>query len=188
MGLYLIINPGSTSTKIGVFQGERKVFVRTIRHNQEDLANYSSVVDQKAFRAQLIEETLRKENVLQEQLAAVIAIGGLIRPGKAGVYKVNESMCRDLEKHRYDDHAANLGALIASDFGRRLGIGAYAADAITADEMAEVARFSGIPEIQRSGRSHTLNQKYTARMAAFALGKVYEEAKLVVVHLGGEFP
>ena len=181
----MILNPGSTSTKIAVFQGCTQVFEETVRHKESELSNYPSVIDQLDYRTKLVTATLSAHAISVEELGSVIAIGGLIRPGKAGVYRVNEAMLRDLRAGRYDEHASNLGALIAERFAEKLHIPAYIADAVTADEMDEVGRISGIPEITRLGRSHTLNQKYTARMAAQKLGRSYETSHLVVVHLGG---
>ena len=181
----LILNPGSTSTKLAVYQKRVPVFVRSVTHTQEELNQFSTVFKQQAYRTELIERILREEGVGLSDLEAVIAIGGMIRPGTAGVYEVNQAMADDLAAARYHEHASNLGALIGWSLSKKLNIPAYVADPITADEMQPVARLSGIPEITRAGRSHTLNQKSMAARAAAELGKLYEKTNLIVVHLGG---
>lgn len=185
MGYALILNPGSTSTKIGIFQGEKPCFTKTITHSQADLEGFPSIVAQKTYRTEMIMEVLREEKYALEKIDGVISIGGLIRPGDAGVYEINETMVDDLTQAKYDEHASNLGALIAWELSKKLGISAYIADAITADEMQEVARISGVPDIKRSGRSHTLNQKSMAARAARELKRSYEDCNFVVAHLGG---
>lgn len=181
----LAINPGSTSTKIGVFSGTNRIFTESVTHTQDELAPFAAIVSQREYRTQMILGLLEKNGIAVSDIGIIIAIAGLIAPGDAGVYQVNADMLRDLEEARYDEHAANLGALIAASMAEQLGVNAYVADAITVDEMESVARLSGIPEITRQGRSHTLNQKHTARMAAGKLGLSYENAHLVVAHLGG---
>ncbi len=185
MKLCLVINPGSTSTKVGVFSGTKLILAKTLSHSQDELAPFPAIVSQKEYRAGLIRNFLAENSISPQDIKIIIAIAGLIAPGDAGVYEVNADMLHDLEEARYDEHAANLGAMIAATMAAELGVKAYVADAITVDEMEPVARLSGIPEIVRQGRSHTLNQKHTARMAARELGLRYEEAHLVVAHLGG---
>ncbi len=183
--MILAINPGSTSTKIALFDDAHLLFSRTIRHSNEELKPFDTIVSQQAYRTSLVLDLLDQEGIDSAQIDIYIAIAGLIRPGKAGVYEVNADMLRDLKDARYNEHASNLGAIIACELASKYGKPAYAADAITADELADVARLSGMPEITRSGRSHTLNQKYTARKASAELGLNYNKAKLIVVHLGG---
>lgn len=186
MSYTLVLNPGSTSTKIGVFEGERCLWSQTIRHTQEELSGFETIAAQKPLREDLILRLLAQQGYQLADIGGVIAIGGLIRPGPAGVYRINESMLDDLEQGRYNEHAANLGALMAWDIARAAGLeAAYAADPITADELQEVARISGMPEIVRKGRCHTLNQKSVAMTAAEDLGVAYTKAHLVVAHLGG---
>lgn len=185
MGYALILNPGSTSTKIGIFDGEKPCFTKTIAHSQSDLEGFSSIVEQKAYRTAMVMDMLQSENYALNDIDGIISIGGLIRPGDAGVYKINEKMVDDLTQAKYDEHASNLGALIAWELSKKLGISAYIADAITADEMQEVARISGVPDIKRNGRSHTLNQKSMAARAARDMGRNYEDCNFVVAHLGG---
>jgi len=181
---FLILNPGSTSTKFALYSNSRAVCSVSLPHTQEELSGFSSIAAQKVYRRNLIEKVLRERN-LDCNLDLVIGIGGLIRPDRAGVFEVTPAMIEDLEEARYDEHAANLAALIGFDMARDLGIKAYVADAITADELADIGRISGIPEIVRKGRCHTLNQKYMGRKAAEELGVPYTEAHLIVAHLGG---
>ena len=185
MPLGLVINPGSTSTKVGVFRDNEPVFVETIRHSQAELANFASIDAQREFRLSTVQAVLASHGVGLKSIDGVIAIGGMLKPGEAGVYKVDETMVEDLTKGTYGDHAANLGGIIAWDLARILGVDAYVADPITADEMQEVARLSGHPLFRREGRAHTLNQKSVAMTAAKALGKDYAASRLVVAHLGG---
>lgn len=181
----LVLNPGSTSTKLGVFDGRDPVFTYSVAHAQEELSPFPAVVDQKAYRTGMVERCLEERGIALEELAAVIAIGGMIRPGEGGVYRVNQAMADDLAAARYNEHASNLGGLMGWDLSKRLSIPAYVADPVTTDEMQEVARISGIPEITRVGRAHTLNQKSMAARAAAQLGLPYERARLIVAHLGG---
>ena len=181
----LVLNPGSTSTKLGVFEGRAPVFIHSAAHTQEELSPFPSVVAQKAYRTDMVERCLKEQGISLEELAVIIAIGGMIRPGEGGVYQVDQAMADDLAAARYNEHASNLGGLIGWDLSKRLNIPAYVADPITTDEMQEVARISGIPEIMRAGRAHTLNQKSMAERAASELGTIYEQAHLIVAHLGG---
>jgi len=186
MGYVLAINPGSTSTKVGVFEGTRILVNKTIRHSQEELVLFPSIISQRDFRCKAVRAALESSEISLSDISGVIGIGGLIRPGDAGVYRVNQEMLEDLKEARYQEHAANLGAVIAQDLAGQAGLAAaYVADPVTADELQPVARLSGMPEIIRLGRSHTLNQKSVAATAARDLGLAYEESHLVVAHLGG---
>ncbi len=185
MGYYLILNPGSTSTKIGLFEGEKALFTKNISHTQQELNNFHSIVEQKEYRTEMILNVLSKQGYDLKEIEGIISIGGLIKPGEAGVYRVNEEMISDLMQAKYDEHASNLGALIAWEFSKKLNISVYVADPITADEMQDVARISGVPEITRIGRSHTLNQKSMATKAAKELNREYKDCNFIVAHLGG---
>ncbi|MCL2007267.1 MAG: butyrate kinase [Treponema sp.] len=181
----LILNPGSTSTKIAVFDENTMVFSKTIRHLQEELEEFSSIIEQKEFRSQTVIEACNEQGIDLADISAVIAIGGLLHAGVGGVYEVNDMMIRDLTACTYGEHAANLGGLLAAEIAHGLKIKAYIADPVTTDELQDVARLSGLPEIERSGKTHTLNQKAAARQAAEELGNAYESCNLVVAHLGG---
>ena len=181
----LVINPGSTSTKIAVYNNETEVLSETIRHDHEALAKFGSITDQYQFRAGIIEETLEKNDIETSRLSAVIGRGGLLKPIPGGVWKVNEKMIEDLKKGVMGEHASNLGGIIAFNIAEKEGIPSFIADPVVVDEMHEAARISGHPEIERLSIFHALNQKASARRAAAELGKPYEECGLIVAHMGG---
>lgn len=183
--LLLIINPGSTSTKIAVYDGEREVLSENIAHSAEELAPYAKIVDQKGLRKDIVLEVLRKKGLEPKDLAAVVGRGGLLRPIPSGCYRVNDRMLEDLFAGVQGEHASNLGGLIADEIARPLGIPAFIVDPVVVDELDDWARLSGVPEIRRRSIFHALNHKYTARLAARQLGKAYETLDLVVCHLGG---
>lgn len=183
--LNLLINPGSTSTKFGVAMGEKILFSQSIRHSEEELASFPEINDQRDYRTRQIVEALAGEGYHVSDFCGMIAIGGRLHPCRTGVYAVNQDMLDDLTVSRYNPHACNLGAMIAGALAQEAHCGAFVADPPTSDELDDVARLSGIPELERYASGHPLNQKRMARKAAKALGKSYEEARLVVVHLGG---
>ena len=181
----LIINPGSTSTKIAVYEDEREFLSENICHSAEELAPYAKIVDQKGFRKDIILRTLQAHAVEPASLAAVVGRGGLLVPIPSGVYRVNERMLEDLYQGVQGEHASNLGGLIADEIARPLGLPAFIVDPVVVDELEDWARLSGVPEIRRRSIFHALNHKYTARLAARELGRSYESANLIVCHLGG---
>ena len=181
----MILNPGSTSTKIALYEGNTQVFSKSVRHPQSDLEGFSAVADQKQFRSQAVMDAFGEQGIDPAKIDGVIAIGGLLYPGVGGVYEVNELMVRDLLAGTYGEHAANLGGVMAAEIAGRLKIKAYIADPVTTDEMQEVARMSGLPDIVRTGKTHTLNQKAVAAMAAKDLGLPADACRLVVAHMGG---
>lgn len=181
----LIINPGSTSTKIAIFDNEKPVLEQTLRHSNEELAPYASVIDQFEFRKNVILETLNTNGINISKLSAVVGRGGLLRPIESGTYTVNEKMLDDLKGTVKGQHASNLGGIIAHEIASQLGIPAFIVDPVVVDEIDEIARFSGMPEIERICIWHALNQKAVARRAAADLGKKYEELNLIIAHLGG---
>ncbi len=181
----LIINPGSTSTKIAVYEDEREVLSENISHSAEELAPFARIVDQKGFRKDIVLETLRKKGVEPADLAAVVGRGGLLAPIPSGVYRVNDRMLEDLFKGVQGEHASNLGGLIADEIARPLGLPAFIVDPVVVDELDDWARLSGVPDIRRRSIFHALNHKYSARLAARELGRSYESLDLIVCHLGG---
>lgn len=181
----LVINPGSTSTKIGVFDNEGCVFETTIRHSVDELQGFISISEQKSFRKNVILEQLDYEGISVSKLDAVCARGGLIRPIAGGTYEVNGAMIIDLERGYNGHHASNLGGIIANEIASSLHIPAYIVDPVVVDELAEIARFSGIPELPRKSIFHALNQKAVARRVAKQLGGVYEKMNFIVTHMGG---
>jgi butyrate kinase len=181
----LIINPGSTSTKIAIFDNEKPVMETTLRHTNEELAPYKTVADQFEFRKNVILDTLNTNGINITKLSAVVGRGGLLRPMEGGTYNVNDAMLKDIRTAAMGQHASNLGALIAHEIAGQLNIPSFIVDPVVVDELDEIARISGMPEIERISIFHALNQKAVARRAAKDLGKPYEELNLIVAHLGG---
>ncbi|MGE5674648.1 MAG: butyrate kinase [Mycobacterium leprae] len=181
----LVINPGSTSTKIAVFEAEKAVFTETLRHQVEDLSRFNRIYDQYPFRREIILKWLESVGVEPESLAAVVARGGLLRPVAGGTYQVNAQMLKDLEEGLQGQHASNLGAPLAYNIAAPLGIPAFVVDPVVVDELEPVARVTGLPELPKRSIFHALNQKAIARRAARDLGHTYQEVNLVVVHMGG---
>lgn len=181
----LTINPGSTSTKIAVFDNEELVFEKTLRHSSEEIGQYSKISDQFEFRKRVIEEALNEGGIKISELDAVIGRGGLLKPIEGGTYIVNDAMINDLNVGVLGEHASNLGGIIAKQIGDEVNIPSYIVDPVVVDELNEVARVSGIPEIDRKSIFHALNQKAIARRAAKELGKDYSQCNFIVAHMGG---
>ncbi len=181
----LAINPGSTSTKIAVYEDDKPVFKDTLRHSAEELAPFKRITDQFDFRKEVIEQCLEKAGIHVKELHAIIGRGGLFKPIPSGTYAVNQAMLDYIKAGTGGDHASNLGCLIADDLARDAGVKSYIVDPVVVDELNPLARYSGLPELPRVSIFHALNQKAVARRAARELGKRYEELNLIVVHLGG---
>ena len=180
----LVINPGSTSTKIAVYENETPLLVRNIRHTVEELSAFPRVIDQFEFRKSLVLREL-EVNDIPFRFDAVIGRGGLVKPIPGGVYEVNEAMKRDT-LHAMRTHACNLGGLIADELAAALpGCRAFIADPGVVDELEEVARITGSPLMPRITIWHALNQKAIARRYAAEHGTRYEDLDLIVCHLGG---
>lgn len=181
----LVINPGSTSTKIAVFDGDENLFVDTIRHDKETLDACGSIPEQKEFRLKEVMNALAKRDVAVESLSAVACRGGLLRPLKSGVYHVNDNMLEDLKLPFAAGHASSLAAIIGKSIADQVGIKAYIADPVVVDELEDAARLTGTPLIERRCTWHALNQKEIARRYAAEQGKKYNELRLIVCHMGG---
>lgn len=181
----LVINPGSTSTKLAVFRSGTAAFSRTVSHSAEECAAFLHILDQAPFRLRTVLDALQDGGYSMEQFAGIIGIGGLLKSVDSGVYTVNDAMLDDLRSRKYGEHAANLGAILAHELSTRYQIPGYIADPITVDEMQDIARVSGHPLLPRYGRTHTLNHKRVAMSAAAELGKSYEDCRLIVAHMGG---
>ncbi|MDP0484347.1 butyrate kinase [Bacillus subtilis] len=181
----LTINPGSTSTKIGVFHNERSIFEKTLRHNIEELQRFDRIIDQYEFRKNHILETLHEQGINISKFDAVCGRGGLLRPIEGGTYVVNDEMIEDLKSGYAGQHASNLGGIIAREIADGLNIPSYIVDPVVVDEMSVLAKVSGMPEIERKSIFHALNQKAVARKAAASLGKRYENMKMIITHMGG---
>ncbi len=182
--LILSINPGSTSTKYALYSGAEALFESTLRHSADELAPFSSVVEQLEWRESLIVNDLKERGYEVERLAAVIGRGGLIHPLEGGIYEVNERLLDDT-RHAHEEHACNLGALIAHSIASKADVKSYIADPVVVDEMDEVARISGHPLMPRRSVFHALNSKAVARRYAKSRGVDYSELNLIVAHLGG---
>ncbi|WFA10308.1 butyrate kinase [Tissierella sp. Yu-01] len=181
----IIINPGSTSTKIGVFEDENLVFENTIRHTVEELKGFARVHDQLDFRKEIILKNLEVNHIVISEIDAVIGRGGLVKPIESGTYEVNELMLEHLRIGYMGEHASNLGGLLAFELARDIGCNAYIVDPVVVDELQPVARISGLKEIERVSIFHALNHKAIARRYAKVINRGYEDLRLVVVHLGG---
>ncbi len=185
--MILVINPGSTSTKIALYDSSNVIFQTTIRHSAEELSQYRTIMEQLPFRKRLVSEQLRNSGIDMSGLQLVIGRGGLIKPVKSGVYRVNDLMKQHLRLGFQGQHASNLGGLIADEIAGIYGknIPAYIADPVVVDEMQPCARIAGHPLFERKSIFHALNQKAVARMYAQVAKRPYEELNLIVAHIGG---
>ncbi|MFO8064593.1 MAG: butyrate kinase [Spirochaetia bacterium] len=181
----LVINPGSTSTKVAVFDNEVPILEQTLRHATKELDKYERISDQFGLRKQVILDELAADNISVKSLSCVVGRGGLIHPVSGGTYEVNEHMISDLQVGVLGEHASNLGGILAHEIAAETGIPSYIVDPVVVDELDEVARPSGIPDFDRTSIFHALNQKAVARRFAANQGKSYDELNLVIVHLGG---
>ena len=181
----LIINPGSTSTKIGVFEDETLLFEETLRHSTEEISQYATIFDQKDFRKKIITDLLKEKNFDINSLNMIVGRGGMLKPIPGGTYAVTDDLLEDLKVGVQGQHASNLGGILAREIGDSIGVPSYIVDPVVVDELAPVARYSGMAEIPRGSIFHALNQKAVAKRYAAEIGKTYESLRLVVVHMGG---
>lgn len=182
----LSINPGSTSTKIAVYEDEKIVYLNTIRHSTDELSIYPNIIDQYEFRKNLILKKLSDNDIFIADFAAIVGRGGLLRPLASGVYEVNDKMLDDLRMAVNGQHASNLGAVIANELAKSApNCRAFIADPVVVDELQDVARISGLPQFPRRSTLHALNHKAIARKYATSIGRKYENLNLVIAHLGG---
>jgi butyrate kinase len=182
----LVINPGSTSTKVAVYEDEQPLFVETLPHSSQEIGAFPHILDQYGYRLETVLRSLQGRRIPLGSLSAVVGRGGLLRPIPSGTYRVNEKMVGDLrQRNKEREHASSLGALLAYEIARQVGVDAFIVDPVCVDEFDSLARISGLPEIERKSLSHALNLKAVARRAAQDLGRPYTELNLVVVHLGG---
>lgn len=181
----LVINPGATSTKVAVFEEEQELLKKSIVHTAQELEGFDRVIDQAEFRQRAVLEAVAEGGFRLEDFDAVCGRGGLYRPIPSGTYAVSDRVMQDVEQAPYGEHPSNLGAYLARRIGDLIGIPAFFVDPVCVDEMTEVAHVSGFAEFRRLSQFHALNQKSVGRKAARQLGKSYEEARLIVCHLGG---
>ncbi len=189
--LILVINPGSTSTKISVYEGAKELFTKTLRHTSEELAPYSNIKDQTPFRTGEVKKALDENNIRLEDLDIIVARGGLLHPIPSGVYGVNDKMLKDVESACYGEHASNLGAMVANEMVTEIKnvfakqINAIIADPVVVDELEPIARITGLPIFPKRSIFHALNQKAIAKRYAKEQGKEYKDLNIIVAHLGG---
>jgi len=181
----LIINPGSTSTKIGVFEDETLLFEETLRHSTEEIAQYASIVEQKDFRKEIITNLLASKEFDVKSLDVVVGRGGMLKPIPGGTYAVTDELLADLKVGVQGQHASNLGGILAREIGDEIGVPSYIVDPVVVDELMPIARYSGVPEFPRKSVFHALNQKAVAKRYAKEQGVSYESLNLIVVHMGG---
>ncbi len=181
----LIINPGSTSTKIGVFEDETLLFEETLRHSTEEISQYASIVDQKDFRKDIIVNLLKEKDFDINSLNVIVGRGGMLKPIVSGTYAVNDDLLEDLKIGKQGQHASNLGGILAREIGDSIGVPSYIVDPVVVDELMPIARYSGVSELPRASVFHALNQKAVAKRYAKETGKAYDSLNLIVVHMGG---
>ena len=179
----LTINPGSTSTKIALFKDNELEFEQVLRHPAEELNQFSKLIDQYEYRKEKIINFLEEKNITLKDLDAISCRGGLIGPIPSGTYTINDSLFTRLSTDVV--HASNLAGIIGYNLSKELGIPSYITDPVTVDEMAPIAKVTGIPGIERKSKFHALNQKAIARRAAKQLNRRYDESNFIVIHIGG---
>lgn len=182
--LILAINPGSTSTKIGLFDGERLLCKESLEHGDE-FRHLDSIMEQSPIRKKHILDFLEQKGYAPEQLACVMGRGGLLPPVHAGGYLVNEKMKQYLRAKDAPQHASNLGAILADEIAQEGGVRAYIYDAVSANEFTDIAKITGMPEIERKSFYHVLNSRASAIRYAASKNQSYEDMNLIVAHLGG---
>lgn len=180
----LAVNPGSTSTKIAVFDNSECILKETIEHNAAELNKFSRVADQYEYRLKVITDSLVKKGIPMETLDAVVGRGGLLKPMESGAYRVNEKMVEDLKEGLQGEHPSNLGGIIAFNLGQDYQIPSYIVDPVAVDEMEDIARISGLKELSRRSLSHALNIKAVGRKVAKDTGRSYFDCNFIIVHLG----
>ena len=181
----LIINPGSTSTKIGVFEDETLLFEETLRHSTEEITSYASIYEQKDFRKKIITDLLTEKEFDIKSLNVVVGRGGMLKPIPGGTYPVTDALLEDLKVGKQGQHASNLGGILAREIADSIGVPSYIVDPVVVDELDAISRYSGVTELPRKSIFHALNQKAVAKRYAKESGQNYEDLNLIVVHMGG---
>ncbi|MCR4989681.1 MAG: butyrate kinase [Lachnospiraceae bacterium] len=181
----LIINPGSTSTKLGVFEDETLLFEETLRHSTEEIAQYDSIFAQKDFRKNIILSFLKEKGVDIKSFNVIVGRGGMLKPIPGGTYAVTDDLLEDLKVGVQGQHASNLGGILAREIADEIGVPSYIVDPVVVDELMPIARYSGVPELPRKSVFHALNQKAVAKRYAKEAGISYDSLNLIVVHMGG---
>ena len=181
----LIINPGSTSTKLGVFEDEKLIFDETLRHSTEEISQYESIFAQKDFRKNIILNFLKEKGIDINSFNVIVGRGGMLKPIPGGTYAVTDDLLEDLKIGKQGQHASNLGGILAREIGDSIGVPSYIVDPVVVDELMPISRYSGVPELPRTSVFHALNQKAVAKRYAKETGKAYDTLNLIVVHMGG---
>lgn len=181
----LVINPGSTSTKVAIFEDLEMICSETLRHDSKKIQKYEEIVDQIPLRRRIIHNFLQRHDMTIDDIDHFVGRGGLMKPVKSGIYEVNELMAKDLGECKYGEHASNLGGLLAYELAKTANKKAYIADPVVVDEMSSVAKISGLNGITRKPIWHALNQKAVGRKYAASVGEKYENMNLIIAHLGG---
>ena len=181
----LIINPGSTSTKLGIFEDETLISEETLRHTTEEIAQFDKIVDQVDFRKEMILAFLKDKGEELSSFNVIVGRGGLLKPIPSGTYAVTDKLIEDLKIGVGGEHASNLGGILAKALADEVGVPSYIVDPVVVDELEPVARISGVPELPRVSIFHALNQKAVAKRYAKEVGKAYTDLNLIVVHMGG---
>lgn len=181
----LAVNPGSTSTKIAYYQDDQAIWVKSVEHDQDSLAPFKTIYDQYEMRRQLVLDVMAEQGTPTETLNAVVGRGGLLPPVKSGAYRVNQAMLDTLRYRPANEHASNLGAVIAWSIAEPLGIPSFIYDPVTVDEMEEIAHITGLREMRRVGMGHNLNMRAAAIKFARSQDKSYKKMNILVAHLGG---
>ena len=181
----LVVNPGSASTKIAIFEGDKLILEKTFRHEIEVILSFPNSYTQKEFRKSFIIDFLKQTPYHLEDFDVFVGRGGLIRPVESGTYEITSDMIDDLKEMKYGDHVCNLGCIIAYEFAQEMNKPAYTVDPVVVDELHDFARISGYKGIDRISVFHALNQKAVAKRYAKEVDKPYDELNLIVAHLGG---
>ncbi len=181
----LAINPGSTSTKLAIYENEKPIYTYSVRHDSDEISHFEHIIDQYDFRMKSIMEALDESKVDLSTLDAVVGRGGLLKPIEGGTYEINDEMVDFIKKSPRGEHASNLGCVIAKNIADNYHLPSYIVDPVAVDEMDDIARYTGMPEIQRLSLFHALNQKAVALKASHDLKQKYQDLNLIVAHLGG---
>ncbi|QZY56875.1 butyrate kinase [Crassaminicella profunda] len=181
----LAINPGSTSTKIAIYENTKEIYKKSIEHPSEEIEKYRHIADQYEMRKEALMNFLKEINFDVKELSAVVGRGGLLPPVQSGAYRVNESMVERLAKRPVIEHAANLGAIIAYEIAKPLEIPSFIYDSVAVNELEDIAKISGMADIERDSFSHALNMRAVGIKVAKELGKSYTDMNLIIAHLGG---
>lgn len=181
----LAINPGSTSTKIAVYEDTAEKLSQSLSHSAAELAQFSAITEQLKYRLEKINEFLNEQGLSAKEFSAIVGRGGLLKPMVSGTYAIDEEMLNDLQEARFGAHASNLGAILADVIAKEAGCPAFIVDPVVVDELEPVARISGLPELGRRSIFHALNQKAVAKRFARSQDMAYEDMNLIIAHLGG---